>query len=155
MGMRVATEGVAWSMTGWRAYSPRLRLGLPGRRPNRVSGGAEERGCRGRTAHGYATCLPQEARSASDGNAGSDRGRGVEHDGVAGVFPALALGASWQEAQPRERWGRCHITWPATSKSQTVLGEDFAALVGMKATRDLLREDLEKHATELCLRLVG
>ena len=41
MGMRVATEGVAWSMTGWRAYSPRLRLGLPGRRPNRVSGGAD------------------------------------------------------------------------------------------------------------------
>ena len=49
----------------------------------------------------------QEARSASDGYAG-----GVERVGVEGVFPALALGASWREAlrrvcsrsPERERW---------------------------------------------------
>ena len=32
MGIRAATVCVAWSRTEWRAYSPRSRLGLPGKR---------------------------------------------------------------------------------------------------------------------------
>ena len=41
MGIRAATVCVAWSRTEWRAYSPRSRLGLPGKRPDRV--GREDR----------------------------------------------------------------------------------------------------------------
>ena len=41
MGIRAATVCVAWSRTEWRAYSPRSRLGLPAKRPDRV--GREDR----------------------------------------------------------------------------------------------------------------
>ena len=58
-----------------------------------ASHGKSLRGTR-TTFHGGDVSLGREARSASDGYAGGGCVGGAEWSGVAGVFPALALGAS-------------------------------------------------------------